>query len=160
MDLGSYAPYFAAAIILLGTLASGPLALADRPAEQANQIGTGSVTISEVRLPETATLRQGQFGEDSYYVQAPPATVVFEDVQGRPILTYKLEIPGFGYTRESAFFLGPDTDDRMQLALERDQLAPDEIQNDSYAGVLRIVDRSGDESRVVAERNVTLRVRR
>jgi hypothetical protein len=160
MDFGSYAPYLAAAIILVGTLASGPLTLADQPAEQANEIGAGSIAISEVRLPTTATLRQGQFGESSYYVQVPPATVLFDGIEGRPILTYKLDIPELGYTRESAFFLGPDTGDRMQLSLERDELAPEEVRNDSYPGVLRVVDRSGEESRTVAERNVTVQVRR
>ncbi|RXK46236.1 hypothetical protein [Halorientalis pallida] len=160
MDLGSSVPYVAAAVILVVTLASGPLAIADRPAEQPTQIGTGSVTISDVRLPETATLRQGQFGEASYYVQVPPATVVFDGIEGRPILTYKLEIAALGYTRESAFFLGPDTGERMQFSLERDELPPEDVRNDSYAGVLRVVERAGEESRVVAERNVTVRVRR
>jgi hypothetical protein len=160
MDFASSVPSVAAALILVVTLASGPLALADRPAEQSNQIGTGSVSISEVRLPATATLRQGQFGEDSFYVQVPAATVLFDGIEGRPILTYKLEISDLGYTRESAFFLGPDTGDRMQLSLERDELAPDDVQNDSYAGTLRVVDRTGEESRVVAERNITVEVRR
>ncbi|WP_424019528.1 hypothetical protein ACOZ4N_08655 [Halorientalis pallida] len=160
MDFGSYAPAVAAALILVGTLASGPFALADRPAEQTGGVGTGSVTVSEVRLPETATLQQGQFGEQSYSLEVPDATVIFEQVEGRPILTYKLEIDGLEYSRESAFFLGPDTGDRMQLSLERDQLAPEKVQNESYAGVLRVVDRTGEESRVVAERNVTVQVRR
>jgi hypothetical protein len=160
MNLGSNVPAVAAALILVGTLASGPLALADRPAEQTGTIGTGSVAVSEVRLPETATLQQGQFGEESYYLEVPDATVVFERLEGRPILTYKLAIDGLEYSRESAFFLGPDTGDRMQLSLERDELPPETVQNDSYAGVLRVIDRTGEESRVVAERNVTVQVRR
>ncbi|SDF84983.1 hypothetical protein [Halorientalis regularis] len=160
MNLGSNVPAVAAALILVGTLASGPLALADRPAEQTGTIGTGSVAVSEVRLPETATLQQGQFGEESYYLEVPDATVVFERLEGRPILTYKLAIDGLEYSRESAFFLGPDTGDRMQLSLERDELSPETVQNDSYAGVLRVIDRTGEESRVVAERNVTVQVRR
>lgn len=160
MNLGSNVPAVAAALILVGTLASGPLALADRPAEQTGTIGTGSVAVSEVRLPETATLQQGQFGEESYYLEVPDVTVVFERLEGRPILTYKLAIDGLEYSRESAFFLGPDTGDRMQLSLERDELPPETVQNDSYAGVLRVIDRTGEESRVVAERNVTVQVRR
>lgn len=160
MNVGSYVPYVAAALILLGTLASGPLALADRPERETGGIGTGSVTVSEVTLPETVTLRQGRYGEDSYYLQVPAATVVFEGIQGRPVLTYKLDIPGLRYTRESAFFLGSETGDRMQLSLQRDQLAPSTVRNDSYAGELRVVDRTGEESRVVARQNVTVQVRR
>ncbi|WP_299268728.1 hypothetical protein [Halorientalis sp.] len=160
MDFGSYVPYLAAAIILVGTLASGPLPLADQPTDRTNEIGTGSVTVGEIRLPATATLRQGQFGEDSYYLQVPAASVRFEGVEGRPVLTYKLEILDLGYSRESAFFLGPDTSERTQISMERDELAPGTVQNDSYAGVLRVIERAGEESRVVAERNVTVQVRR
>ncbi|AQL41762.1 hypothetical protein BV210_03080 [Halorientalis sp. IM1011] len=160
MDFGSYVPYVAAAVILVGTLASGPLALADRPTDRTPEIGTGSVEVGEVTLPATAALRQGQFGEDSYYLQVPDATVRFDGIEGRPILTYKIEIPALSYSRESAFFLGPDTGDRMELSLERDQLAPDRVQNDSYAGVVRVVDRTDEESRFVAERNITVEVRR
>jgi hypothetical protein len=160
MDFGSSVPYVAAAVILLGTLASGPLALADRPADQTTEVGAGSVTVSEVTLPESADLRQGRYGEDSFYLRVPDATIRFEGVAGRPVLTYKLEIPDLGYSRETAFFLGPDTGDRMELSLERDQIAPDRIENDSYAGTLRVVERAGNESRVVAKRNITVEVRR
>ncbi|MFB6082707.1 MAG: hypothetical protein ABEJ94_00500 [Halorientalis sp.] len=159
MNVGSTVPSVAAAVILIGTLASGPLALADRPADRTGEIGTGAVEVDAVELPATATLQQGQFGERSYYLEVPPATVRFEDIRGRPVLTYKIEIPALGYTRESAFFLGPETDERMRLSLERDELAPSTVRNDSYAGVVRVIDRT-DGTRVLARRNVTVEVRR
>ncbi|WP_335999503.1 hypothetical protein [Halorientalis halophila] len=160
MTLGSWAPSVAVALILLGTLASGPLAIASDRNERVDGVGSGSITVEDVTLPETVALRQGRYGEDSYYVDVPDAHVQIAALEGRPVLTYKLAIPELSYTRESAFFLGPETGSKMTLSLQRDQLPPEEVTNDSYAGELRVVDRTGDESRVLANQTVTVEVKR
>lgn len=158
MNVASRVQIVAVAVILLGTLASGPLDLTD-PRREETDLGEGSVDVTSVTLPETVTLQRGRYGADGYYLQVPEATVEFERVTGGPVVGYTLEIPELSYTRQTAYFLNDGTTGSVSYGIEKDTFAPREIQKPAYRGELRLVVRSNGTERVLKQRNVTVRVR-
>jgi len=157
MKLASYAPFVAAVIIVGGIAASGLVDLTDQPADRSD-IGEGELKASDVSLPETATLQRDRHGGGVYYLRVPDATVRIDRLSGQPILTYKIRIPQLGHSRESAFFVDENSEERLSLSLEKDTLPPEEITAESYDGELRVVVRSNDGSRVLERRNITVQV--
>jgi hypothetical protein len=164
MDPARYLPVFATGLIVAVTLLSGPLVggvdfTHDRTDETVG-IGTGSASVTSVSLPGTVQFQQGRYGSGGYYVRVPDATVEFERIRGRPILSYKLEVEEMGYSRETSHFLSSDTPERLALSIEKDTLDPEEVEATEYSGRLRVSVRANGTDRVLASRNVTVRVDR
>lgn len=158
MNVASGVQVAAVAVIVLGTLASGPLDLTT-PRREAADLGEGSVDVASVTLPETVTLQRGRYGADGYYLQVPEATVEFERVTGGPVVGYTLAVPELDYTRQTAYFLDDGTTGSVSYGIEADTFPPEEIEQSAYDGKLRLVVRSNGSERVLKERNVTVRVR-
>jgi len=160
MDVERATIWSVVGLVVVTTLVSGPLVGAvdlttepDRPA-----LGSGSVTVDSVSLPDRATLTAGRFGADEYTLEVPDATVQITAVEGRPILVYRLSIPERGYTRSTTHFLSDRNTGAYSLSLAADTFVPSTVQNESYEGRLEIVVRANDSSRVVADRTIPVEV--
>jgi hypothetical protein len=162
MNLARGVTYGSIGVIVLLSLSSGPIGVFDFATERDTTagIGQGSLEITEVTAPETASLQQGEYGSESYYLQVPDAVLTLDSIEGRPVVSYKINIPELGYSRETAHFLSSDSGQRVVLSVEKDTLPPEDVQADEYQGELRVVVRANDENTVVHRRNVTVDVQR
>jgi hypothetical protein len=162
MDMGRAAPIMAVGVITLLTLSSGPVGVVDFTTEQdaTAGLGEGRIVGGSVDMPSTAALQQGGYGSQSYYLQVPDAVLTVERVEGRPVVSYKVNIPELGYSRETAHFLSEGMGPRISLSVEKDTLRPSDVQQDEYAGELLVVSRIDHNSTVLERRNVTVEVRR
>lgn len=161
MDTVRGTVYGVVAIIAVTTVVSGPLVGAvDLTHERSAAFGTGTATVSVVEMPETITIEPGRFGEDSYYVRVAPATVVIENVTGRPFLVYKLSVDPLRYSRSTLHALDSETAGKFEATIEEDALNPETVPSPgSYDGTLTLILRSGHNETVVERRNVTVEVR-
>lgn len=159
METARVAVYSTALLIVVLTLASGPLigVLEPPQADSTAELGTGNATISVVSFPESVTLDAGQ-GTNSYYLNVPAATVEATDVRGNPILDYSISIDGMGYSRGSIHLLGDLGNGTHSIVLDRTTLEPDKVGSGEYVGELELTLR-GDTERTVFNRTVTVEVR-
>lgn len=148
------------ALVVVTTLVSGPLVgavdLTTEPDD--GQFGTGSVTVDSVSLPDRATLTAGRFGAGEYTLRVPDATAELSAIEGRPILVYRLSIVERGYTRSTTHFLSERNGGTFSLSLADDSFDPGTVEETDYDGQLQVVVRSGNESRVVANRSIPVEV--
>ena len=165
MDIASRAPVFAVAIILSGAVISGPLVGAidftqydSTPSTEG--LGTGNVTVENVSLPATGTLRKGNFGSGSYYLEIPMGELGLSEKTGRPVIAYEIELTlgNISYNQESVYFVGPDTGNRIGLSFNRETFPPHEITEDQYTGRLIVRQRANDTERIIATQNITIEV--
>lgn len=142
------------------TLLSGPLVpgvtLASEPEPVA--VETGTVTVSEVELPDEAALEGGSYGAANYYLRAPPVTVQFATLEGRPSLVYTLSIDELGYTRTTNHFLDDSTGETYELTLASDTFKNAEIQQERYTGTVTVSKRDSAGHGVVTTQNITIAV--
>jgi hypothetical protein len=154
MERSRAAVYATAAVILLVTVASGPLVGAvtvPKGGVSGPAPGTGSATVSVVSMPDRATLEPGQYGTDVYYLKVPDAAVDVSAVTGRPVLTYSLSVPELK-SRSSVFFLRPGEQGRTELSMDRLSFDPGAVDRERYTGELRLVLRgSGGETTLYRE---------
>jgi hypothetical protein len=154
MERSRAAVYATAAVIVLVTVASGPLVGAVTVPEggvSGPAPGTGSATVSVVSMPDRATLEPGQYGTDVYYLEVPDAAVDVSAVTGQPVLTYSLSVPELK-SRSSVFFLRPGEQGRTELSMDRLSFDPGAVDRERYTGQLRLVLRgSGGETTLYRE---------
>lgn len=147
-------------LVLATTLASGPLVGgvdfttdAEKPA-----FGEGNATIGEVSLPASAEIAYGRYGSGEYYLRVPDATVDLDDVSGNPLLAYEILIREMSYSRTTTHFISSSNTGSYTLSMERDSLAPEKVENESYDGRLRVFLRSNGTEQQLAARNITVEV--
>ena len=158
-------PAVAVAIILAGTLISGPLApgvdfTQVRETEQGlDSLGSGTISIAGATLPDRAVLQRGDYGAGTYRLLVPDATVDVASYSGRPIISYGIDIDEIGYSRNSIRILVNETDSTLSLPLEEDTLDKGQLGNDSYRAELTLLTRAGGNETIIAQRNITVEVR-
>jgi hypothetical protein len=146
-------------VLLVVALASGPLVGAvDLTHELPSNYGEGALTVGAVSAPETATIDRGSYGEQSYQLEVPDATIEVESISGRPIVAYSLTIRDLGYTRTTTHFLSERSTGNRTLSMESDTFDPSKIDRSQYAGELEIVVRGTDGEQTVYRGNVTVSV--
>lgn len=164
MEQIPWVPASAVAIILSVTLISGPLLFPGLDMTQEENtmaaVGTGEITTSQITVPETVTLERGDYGSEGYYVRVPDTIVGVDQVAGRPVLRYRIEIPELGYSRTTAHFVSQGSKGDIYLSIEEDTLDPAKINRSSYAGELQIIASANDTSRVLTRQNITVNVSR
>lgn len=123
-------------------------------------IGTGNVTVANVIIPNSATLRKGGFGSGSYYLDVPVGHIEFANKTGRPVIAYDLELDmgNISYNQESVYFVGPDTGNQINLSLKREAFPPGEVHERQYRGTITIIQRANNTNRILAQENITVEV--
>jgi len=160
MNLARGVTYGSIGVIVLLSLSSGPIGVFDFTTERDATvgIGEGSLAVTDVTSPDAASLQRGEYGSESYYLQVPDAVLTLDSIEGRPVVSYKIDIPELGYSRETAHFLSSDTGSPVVLSIEKDTLAPEDLQSDEYQGELRIIVRANGDNTVIHRRNITVDV--
>ncbi|MFB6297922.1 MAG: hypothetical protein ABEH56_05320 [Salinirussus sp.] len=162
MDTSRVAVYATVAVVLVVTLATGPIGPIEVPAAdrgiEGDLPGTGNATVTVISTPETLRLVRGVSGTDVYYLRAPPTVLSVESVQGRPILTYKIDIDGLGYQQNVARFLNASREGRVRFEVNRGgPLEAGQVEAGRYDGRIRLILR-GEQQRTVYETRVSVEV--
>jgi hypothetical protein len=165
MDLSRALAAGTVAVVLAVTLVSGPLVGAvdlteARDDDTSGELGFGSVEATIVSLPDDPRLVKGQYGSGAYYLRVGPATVDVSNVEGRPMLVYKLRIPELGYARGTTTFLDGGMSGSQRFSIDEAAVSPEKVTREAYDGELVVLVRSGNESRVIERRPVTVTVER
>ncbi|PSQ15961.1 hypothetical protein BRD00_13195 [Halobacteriales archaeon QS_8_69_26] len=161
------AVYGVALVMVLASVASGPLVsgadLTHEPEALALDPGNGSVTVTSVEVPDDGfRLERGKFGSDAYYLESPPVRVNVKDVEGQPLVNYKLRIVEANVTNLRIYFLGEEEEEAggLDLKIPRSSFEPSDGDKDSYEAEVIVVvrDNKGDGPRIVHRENVTVEV--
>jgi hypothetical protein len=162
MDLSRTLVAGTVTVIIGVALLSGPLVgavdLTQARSDDTGELGQGSAEATVVSLPDDPRLVKGQYGSETYYLQVAPATVDVSNVEGRPMLVYKLRIPELGYVRGTTTFLDGETTGPQQFSIAEDAVPPEQITSDEYDGELVVIVRSGNEGRVIERKPITVTV--
>ena len=147
------------AVILVLTIATGPLGLYDVPESRAtDSLGEGNASITVVSAPETIPLEKGRYGNDEYHLRVPDAVITIDNLTGNPILNYNLDIPAMDTSKSSVHFLGQAGEGRYRLSFADSAMAASEVDQGSYRARLEIVVRSNGTERVVYDQPATVEV--
>jgi len=159
MSLDRGIAYATASLIILLTLASGPLVgfVTIPEPGTSSPPGTGNATVSVTSAPETVALDRGQHGAGLYYLEVPDTTIEISELQGNPILDYSIGIEELGYRRGSVVFLESVGNGTKSVQLERANFEQSRINQDQYEGQLQLTLR-GDTETVLLNRTVTVEV--
>lgn len=151
-----------AAIIIGVALLSGPLLgavdLTQARSDDRGTLGYGSAEATVVSLPDDPRLVKGEYGSETYYLRVGAATVDVSNVEGRPMLVYKIRIPELGYARGTTTFLDSGANGPRQFSIEEDAIPPEQVTREQYEGELVVIVRSGNEGRVIERKAVTVTV--
>lgn len=103
-------------------------------------------------------IRHGRWVSE-IYLDSPPITIYVEEVVGTPILVYELEIRSLGYAAAQLAFLSERNEGQeITLDLQREPLNGERITESSYPTELSIHLRTGNETRDIYRKNVTVTV--
>lgn len=151
--------YLATILTILGILVvSGPLTggIAFAPTEP-DGFGYGTITLTPQTAPAEITIQTGRFDAGLYVLSVPDTIVHIEHVSGRPLVTYKLNIPEMGYVRQSLHIIDAEsTGDTIALSLGETPIEPELLNDDAYTGRLSIETRDDTGTRTTASWNVTV----
>lgn len=157
-------PTTTAVLILLVTVVSGPGVAIDLTAENEPgytggvAIGSGTTSVTIESVPTSVTLEQERFGASVYRLSVPPATVTVDRVRGKPLLTYKIRIPGLGHESGSATVLDPSRTGERTLTISDRNFDPGEVRQDAYHAELIVLTRDDGGKTVLHRANVTIEV--
>ena len=148
-------------LILCVALLTGPalgfFPVPEKEGLDAATLGTGNASISVLDLPDRASIRKGG---GVYTLRVSDATLSVTNVTGQPILVYRIDIEGMGYSRGSLTVLESGFSNQVSVQLSRSTLDASDVRETSYPATLRVLLRGDGPDRTIAEKNVTVRVQR
>lgn len=148
----------AAVAVVLGALATGPaVGLVNVPEAGPGELGTGQADLAVRFVPEQATLTPGTY-TDVHRLDVPAVEAELRSVSGTPAVTASLDLDELGFSRSSVFALDGSTGDRS-FRISRTSIESHRIQNDSYAGRLRLVLRDSQGTTVLVDEPIRVVVR-
>lgn len=168
MNVPESLPAMTVGIIAVVALLSGPFGVVDftsshEGACQENVFpGDGNATIEITSSPDTATLSKARFGAEVYRLGVPPVTVNVSDVEGRPLLSYRIRVPRLSTELGSTTVLSSCTTGERTHSIPQATFEPNEIDNESYDATLFVVYRATEQGAEVEREllvtNVTVEV--
>jgi len=141
---------------------SGPLvpAVDFTKAEEGPSDEESRIDATVERAPtDSFVLRQGRYGTNVYFLEAPEVVINVTSISGTPTLVYEVEMPTQNRTLSTVTFLDPDTEPGpLRLAFEAPSIDSEDIEADSYRGTVRIFTRVDGEKTVLYNRSITISV--
>jgi hypothetical protein len=164
MEGSRVSAYLVVTVIGFVVLLSGPLVPqvdltttpTEKPSPYCEAHGNASVTVEDVPR-EQFSVKQRRFGAGSYYISAPDTTVSVENVQGCPVIVYRLTINDLNYFGQRLYFVTEERNRTVSLSVVKGTFTPSDIGAGPYDGTVTILVR-GDQKRPVYRTNVTVRV--
>jgi hypothetical protein len=143
-------------------LASGPLVPAiDFTNAEAGPTDERSQINATVERPasDSFSLRQGRYGTNVYFLEAPAVVINVTSISGTPTVVYEVEMPTQNRTLSTVTFLDPDTEPGpLRLAFEAPSIDSEDVRSDSYPGIARVFTRVDEEKTVLYNRSITISV--
>lgn len=163
MDTSEASVAVAVGVIVAVTLLSGPLAGAvDLTPATSEGICTdstnASVDVTVESLPDSATLSEGRYGSQTYYLRVPDAVATVQNITGCPFLVYEFDIEEMSYGVSTTAFLSPDRTGRQTLEIERIPREASEITREQYNATTRLLIRTDAGDTVVREESFVIEV--
>lgn len=160
--LSEVLPLLAVVFILSSALLFGPLSpLSNQDSDSASEgiaSGTANVTIS-TPPPTSLNLVEGRFDSGQYVLHIPATVVHIHSVEGRPLLTYKVELTKLGHSQSTIAELQNGSEGSLRISPEPISISAERVQNDTYTAELSIVLRASGKQTLYRE-NVTVNVER
>lgn len=163
LEFSEVAPLVAVAVILSALLAFGPLSpFSNNQVLQQPDAGVASgsadVTI-EQKPPAALNLTRERLSAGRYILHVPETVVTVQNVSGRPLLTYKVQLTKLGHSQLSIAELNSGSEGRLSLQLQPMTVNPDRVRNDTYTAEVSIILRASGKH-VIYQENVTVHVKR
>lgn len=168
MSLFNYLPAVSALLIITTAILAGPvLSIPGEPTESACSAdvfpGNGNASVSVIDLPKTATIEQSRFGAEVWRLKVPNAHVNVTDIEGRPLITYKIILHELRQTTGSSVTLN-HCQNTTNLSIMEATFAPNEITRKSYNATLKVIYRGMESGETVetelATKNITVQVKK
>ena len=146
--------YGAVAVIVTVTLLSGPLVGAiDLTSEEdrglTDDLGNGSADVEVLSFPESATISEGRYGSEQYYLRVPTATYRLSNVTGQPAVEYSILLRENYYSTSTSTFVTSESEGERTASLERVVFDESELERGAYNATLSLVLRAnGDETMI------------
>lgn len=141
-------------IVLSTAVASGPLVSGvDLTSETDPAPATGHATITDVTLPEQATLSTSP-KNDSYTIRVPNATARIDNVSGQPLLIYKIRILSLSYVRGTTHFVDESWSGKNRIPLREGTFTHSGMVDSRHQAVVSLVIRDDRGERVLKSRRV------
>lgn len=161
-------------VLLVATLATGPLVGYSLTASDPFDPGSGSVDATVTDAPTSATIARASHGGGVHYLRADPVRIDVAAVAGQPTVAYEIEVPALGHSSASLAFLDAEDPGVVRLSfrpstLESDRLDRAAADGDAgenrdgrrvYEGVLRVLVVDDGGERTIHETVVLVEVER
>ena len=168
MDVANALPSVVVAVVAVTAVVSGPLVSVDLTPDPTTcdedvRPERGNATVTVHSLPDRATLSRSEFGADVWRLDIPPARVNVTDIERRPTVSYRIQIPELGRTAGVRTVFSHCTTGRVPLRIDQPTFQPETVDNETYDATLFVTYRGTENGtkveRTLAERNVTVVVR-
>lgn len=160
------------AVIVVATLATGPLVGYSLTAPDPFDPGSGSVDATVIDAPGSATIAPASHGGDVRHLRADPVRVDVSGVVGQPTLVYEIDVPAIGHSSASLVFLDAEMTGELELSFRPSTLEPDRLERGGsgdgqtesgtdrgeFDGVLRVLVVDDGGERTIHEASVAVEV--
>jgi hypothetical protein len=162
MDRSDRVLVVAACLVCLGVATSGFVDFGSTSNSSPPVRGSGAADITVESVPASeVTLTRGMFGSGTYHLEAPPAYVTAERVEGNPVVKFALDVPTLGHVDTTTYELHGRAGDRIALSFTADELSSKRITDDGYDATLSIwLQEDGRRFTTLYQRQITVEVRR
>lgn len=158
MNAGRLLFFASTLIILIVLVVSGPLTggIAFAP-DDPEGFGYGTISLTPQSQPTEVSIYTGRFDAGLLVLSVPDTVVRINQVTGRPLVTYKLNIPEMGYVRQALHIINADsTGDSYVLSLGETPIEPELVDETRYNGTIAIEIRDDRGTRTAYSWNVTV----
>jgi hypothetical protein len=149
-------------IIAATLLASGPLVpgldLTESEVEASGGPTRINATVAQAPT-DSFVFREGRYGTDVYFLEAPGATIDVTSISGSPTVVYDVEIPALNTTLSTVTFLDPGTErGPIRLEFEAPSVDSEDVTAESYPATVSIFTRVDSEKTVLYNASVEVSV--
>lgn len=140
-------------VALSGVVDFGSAATTPAPGSGTAVVSVDSAPADDIRFVE------GRFDSGTYHLDAPPATVTADSVQGNPLVKLTLDIPALGHTDTTLYELHGREGDALALSFTNAEFSPRRVTESEYDATLGIwLHESGGAFTALYQERVTIEV--
>lgn len=151
--------FISSTVVMVGPVSPFGAQLPDEEVDS-HPIATGSANVSIQHSPAHNLTLSPASHQDGFFILRFSKTVVeIENISGRPLLTYKVQLTELGYSRSTIATLEAGREGRLVLEIEPVTISESRVQRERYRAEVFIVLRASGEY-VLYKKNVTVHVER
>lgn len=150
-----------ACLVCLGVVTSGVVDYGSSPSSPSPTRGSGTADVTVESVPASeVTLTRGMFDSGTYHLDAPPAYVTADRVDGNPVVKFALDVPALGLIDATFYELHGRAGDTVALSFSKNELSPKRVTDDEYDATLSVwLQEEGGRFTTLYQRQITVEVR-